>query len=127
MAYDESLAGRIRDILRGEGSLVEKRMFGGLAFMLSGNMCVGVLGDDLMVRCAPEETARLLREPGAREMDFTGKAMRGFVVIGPEVTRDPDGLAAWVERAVRFVRTLPAKPAGRKAGTPKAGRRRAGG
>ena len=109
MAYDEGLAQRIRETLAETGGVVEKKMFGGLAFMLGGNMCVGVNGDDLMVRVGPEAWAEALAQPHAREMDFTGKPLRGFVYVAPAGFESDADLEAWVERGVRFASSLPAK------------------
>ena len=84
-------------------------MFGGLAFMLRGHMCIGVVGDQLMVRVGPDQYAASLRQPHAREMDFTGKALRGFVFVAPAGFDSDDDLMRWVDRALAFNRTQPAK------------------
>jgi TfoX/Sxy family transcriptional regulator of competence genes len=113
MAYDEGLAQRVRELLSeedgGRGDLSEKKMFGGLAFMLRGNMCLGIVKDDLMVRLGPEGYAQALREPGARPMDFTGKALKGLVFVGAEGYESDEALGRWVTRGVSFARSLPAK------------------
>ena len=85
MAYDEGVAQRLRDVFGDRTDVVEKRMFGGLAFMVSGNMCCGVVGKELMARVGPEQYEQALKEPYAREMDFTGKPMKGFVYVGASV------------------------------------------
>lgn len=109
MAYDEGLAERIRDALQDRDDVAEKKMFGGLAFLLGGNMCVGVLGEELMVRVGPDAYAASLGEPHAREMDFTGRPMRGMVMVGETGIEDEGALEAWVERGVAFAGALPPK------------------
>jgi TfoX/Sxy family transcriptional regulator of competence genes len=101
MAYDEGLAERIRSSLGGRDDVLEKKMFGGLTFMIAGRMACGVVHDDLMVRVGPDGHDAALTEPGARPMDFTGRPMRGMVYVAPAaVTTDTD-LQRWVDRAVR--------------------------
>jgi TfoX/Sxy family transcriptional regulator of competence genes len=109
MACDEGLAERVRVLLAGECGVSEKKMFGGMAFMLRGNMAVGVINDDLMVRVGPEAHPALVREPHAREMDFTGKPMKGFVYVGSEGIASDFDLRRWVQRGVTFAATLPPK------------------
>ncbi len=109
MAYDEALADRVRGILSVQPGLSEKKMFGGLSFMLGGNMACGVLGDDLIVRLAPQDQDLALTQPHARPMDFTGRPMKGFVYVGPEALRSDEDLRAWVARGVRFALSLPPK------------------
>ena len=111
MAYDEGLAARIADQLEGEPGLVEKKMFGGLAFLVEGHMCVGIVGDELMVRVGPEAYEEALAEEGARPMDFTGKPMRGLVYVAAEAVAEEPQLAEWIGRGLRFVRGLPPKGA----------------
>ena len=89
--------------------VVEKRMFGGIAFMLRGNMCCGIVRDDLMVRVGPERLEEALAQPHARPMDFTGRPMKGMVYVGPEGLRSDTDLNAWLRRAVEFTETLPPK------------------
>jgi TfoX/Sxy family transcriptional regulator of competence genes len=108
MAYDEALAERVRDRVRAADGVSEKRMFGGLAFLVHGNLLVGVRHDDLLVRVAPEETDEALAEPGASRFDMTGRQLRGWVVVAGEVL-DDDVLDAWLARADRFVARLPPK------------------
>lgn len=107
MAYDEVLASRIRDAA-GDAPLAEKRMFGGLAFLLSGNMAVGVHGDDLIVRVAKDAHSALLAEPGARPFDVTGRPMAGWLMVSGDVL-DDDVLRAWVSRGVSYAGSLPPK------------------
>lgn len=110
MAYDEALADRVREVLvPHHRDLVEITMFGGLCFTLSGNMCVGIVDDELMVRVGPDAYEGALGEPHAREMDLTGKAMRGLVLVGPDGFADDDDLEAWVRRGVDFAVSLPSK------------------
>ena len=109
MAYDEGLAERIRSELSSRGDVVEKKTFGGLCFMVAGNMCCGIVGDTLMARVGPDQYDACLAEKHAREMDFTGRAMKGMVYVSPDgVDADAD-LAKWLGRCLAFVATLPAK------------------
>jgi len=107
MAYDQHLAARIREILGDRDGLTAKEMFGGICFMLHGNMCCGVVNDDLMVRLGPELGEEALHEPYARPMDFTGRPMKGFVYVSPDGTATEPALRAWVARVVAFASTLP--------------------
>jgi len=109
MSYDEGLAERVREVFEERRGLQERRMFGGLAFLLSGNMCVGILGDELMVRVGPEAYAEAIAAPHAREMDFTGRPMKGLVFVGSEGVDSDDELREWVARGVSFASSLPAK------------------
>ena len=109
MAYDEGLAQRIREILSDRKDVIEKKMFGGMAFLLSGHMCAGVLNDELMARVGPDQYEGALREPHVREMDFTGKSLRGFVYVGPQGIIDDRDLIKWMERCIQFVSSLPPK------------------
>ncbi|HKJ24126.1 MAG TPA: TfoX/Sxy family protein [Myxococcota bacterium] len=109
MAYDEGLAQRIREALEEREDVSEKKMFGGLAFLLGGNMSVGIVGDELMVRVGPDAWASALAQPHAREMDFTGRAMKGFVYVAAEGVEDDGDLHGWVERGVAFAGSLPPK------------------
>ena len=84
-------------------------MFGGLCFLLHGNLLVGVWKDALIARLGPEEGEEALREPHVKEFDVTGRAMKGWVLVGPEGVEDDEQLTDWIERAGKFVRTLPAK------------------
>jgi TfoX/Sxy family transcriptional regulator of competence genes len=105
MAYDETLATRVRELVPALG---EKKMFGGLAFLLGGNMAVGVHGDDLIVRCDRAEHAAFLAEPGARPFDVTGRPMAGWLMVAGEVL-DDDVLRTWVDRGVTYAGSLPPK------------------
>jgi hypothetical protein len=110
MAYDEGLAERIRGILDERPDVTEKRMFGGIAFMVSGRMCVGIVKEDLMVRVGPERYEELLAQPHARAMDFTGRPMKGFLFVEPGGFEEDADLAQWVGDAVSYALTVPAKP-----------------
>lgn len=110
MAYDQDVAQRVRGALAAGGvKAVDRSMFGGLAFMVHGHMCVGVLGGELVVRVGPEDYEDALARPHTREMDFTGRAMRGWVVVAPPAVADGASLASWVGRGLDFVATLPPK------------------
>lgn len=109
MAFDETLADRIRSVLKRQKGVAERKMFGGLAFLLNGNMCCGVTKDQLMLRLGEQGTAEALTQPHARPMDFTGKPMKGMVFVAPAGLASDEDLRGWVERAVAFVSTLPAK------------------
>ena len=109
MAYDEGLAERLREVFSAQRDIVEKKMFGGLAFMWRGNMCCGIVDDTLMARVGAEYYAEALKSPHAREMDFTGKVMKVYVYIAPAGFEDDVALQSWVELCLRFVATLPAK------------------
>ena len=109
MAYDEGLAERVRSALLEVDGIVEKKMFGGLAMMLHGNRCCGVLDDDLLVRLGRDGAGQALTEPHVREMDFTGKPMRTMVYVAPDGVASDEDLAAWVHRGVRFASALPRK------------------
>ena len=109
MAYDEDLAGRVRAVLpRGE-AVTERRMFGGLAFMLRGHMFCGIVKDALMARLGPEAVGRALDKPHVRPMDFTGQPMKGMVFIDPAGLHG-DALRQWVDAAAAYARGLPPKP-----------------
>ena len=110
MAYDVELAERIRELTAGE-PVVEKKMFGGLAFLLNGNMSVAASGQGgIMVRVDPAETDALLGEPGAAEFDMGGRGpMKGWLRVSPDVLDDDETLGAWVSRGVSYARTLPPK------------------
>jgi TfoX/Sxy family transcriptional regulator of competence genes len=109
MAYDEAVAGRIRKALAGATNVVEKRMFGGIAFMVRGNMCCGVIGDRLMLRVGPGGYEAALSQPHARPMDFTGRPMKGMVYVEPAGFASPGDLKAWIRKAMAFTLSLPAK------------------
>ena len=109
MAYSEELALRVRQSLGEQPGVVERKMFGGLCFMVHGNMCCGVMGDEVIVRVGAERYKSALNLPNAREMDFTGRPMRGFVVVSSEGVSSDDGLDEWVQRGVEFIASLPPK------------------
>jgi TfoX/Sxy family transcriptional regulator of competence genes len=109
MAYDEGLAERVRDLLALHADVTERKMFGGIAWMVAGNMACGVLGEDLIVRLAPEEAEGALAEAHTRPFDVTGRPLKGFLFISPEATDDEVALAGWVEAALAFAGSLPAK------------------
>jgi TfoX/Sxy family transcriptional regulator of competence genes len=109
MAYDETLAERIRDALVGVPEVTERKMFGGIAFMVAGNMAVGVIGSDLMARIGPEAATAALAEDGVRPMDFTGKPMKNMVYVDESVTADDAALRDWVARCVERAESLPPK------------------
>ncbi len=103
MPHDEQLAKRIRRLLKGNYSVVERKMFGGITFMVNGHMCCGVSGSNLVVRVAPESFAASLNLPHARPMDFTGRPMKGFLYVLPEGNREDSDLKAWTQRGLDFV------------------------
>jgi TfoX/Sxy family transcriptional regulator of competence genes len=109
MAYSESLATRIRQTLNGRRGFTEKKMFGGAAFLLHGNMCVGVWQTSLIVRLGLEQAAMALKEPNVAEFDVTGRPMRGWVMVEAEGLETDEQLRGWIERAIEFVETLPRK------------------
>lgn len=109
MAYDEGLAQRLREAMQGTPGLTEKKMFGGLCFLLNGNMAFGITGEELMVRVGPLGWDEALAQPHAREMDFTGRSLKGFVYVAPSGFEDDDTLSSWVQRGAGFAGSLPAK------------------
>ena len=113
MAYDEALAERTWDALTGREGVSERKMFGGLAFTVGGNMACGVINQDLMVRLEAEDAERALSEQHTRPMDFTGRPMKGFPYVAPAGTDRHDELAAWVELAADHAASLPPKQGGR--------------
>jgi len=102
MAYDEKLAGRVRKLLSSKRNVAEKKMMGGLTFMVNNKMCVGILKDELMARIDPEVYESALKRKGCREMDFTGRPMKGFVFIGPDGTKSKKDLEYWMNQALDF-------------------------
>ncbi|MES2153726.1 MAG: TfoX/Sxy family protein [bacterium] len=112
MAYDEGLAERIRDVLP---KAKEKKMFGGVGWMERGNLVTAVMSEAgmpdpcIIIRCAPEKTASILKEEGVKPFEQRGKAMKGWVLVDAEVIADDDQLREWIERSRKFVATLPAK------------------
>lgn len=109
MPFDEQLAQRVRKLMARKKSFVEKKMFGGVGFLLGGNMCVGVWKDSLIVRIGREAYETALAEFEVGEFDITGKPMTGWVMVRPPAIEEDDQFHAWIGRAVSFVKTLPAK------------------
>ncbi len=109
MAYDEGLSERIRTALGGEIGVTERKMFGGLAFMFHGNMACGIVGHELMVRVGPDAWSEALGLPHAREMDFTGRSLKGMVYVGVAGFAEDDDLRAWMDRGLTFAGSLPPK------------------
>lgn len=109
MAFDETLAERIRQALCRRKGIEEKKMFGGIGFLLNGNMCIGVWKDSLIVRLDKEEAEEALLEPATSEFNITGRSMKGWLLVKPGGIQEDDQLKGWVQRAVRFVGTLAAK------------------
>jgi TfoX/Sxy family transcriptional regulator of competence genes len=110
MAFDEELAQRVRALLDARADADERRMFGGIGFLIAGNMCCGVHGEELIVRLDPDEAAELVAsEPGARPFDMTGRPMRGWLFVAPEATAEDPDLERWVRRGEAFASSLPPK------------------
>jgi TfoX/Sxy family transcriptional regulator of competence genes len=110
VAYDEQLAARIRELVGGERGMQEKKMFGGLAFLVNGNMSVAASGQGgLLVRVDPDESDALVRKPGVETMVMRGRPMAGWLRVDADAVRTKKQLGAWVERGVGFARSLPAK------------------
>jgi len=109
MAYDQVLAGRIRSMLADVAGMDEKKMFGGIGFLIQGNMACGVNGNDLIVRVGPDQYTQAMEQPNTKVFDLTGKPMTGWIVVLPSgVAADAD-LERWVVRGLEFAKTLPAK------------------
>lgn len=108
MAYDSKLAERIRSQLKGI-PFVEKKMFGGVGYLLNGNMACGVNKNDLIVRVPPDKHAGLLKRPHARPFDMTGRPMKGWLIIEADGCKTDKQLSVWVKEGVEFALTLPAK------------------
>lgn len=106
MAFDEALADRIRDGFQDVDGVTDKRMFGGITFMIHGNMAVGVMGDDLIVRLGAEAGLAALTEPGIRAFDFTGRPMKNWIVVDGD-RLDDEGLARWLRAGLDFASSLP--------------------
>ena len=107
MAYDLGLAERVRSLLERRGGFSERKMFGGICYMVNGHMCCGVLKTDLILKLSLEEATRALGSPHVRPMDFTGKPMKSMVYVSPLGTDKDEDLHRWVECAYQFARTLP--------------------
>ena len=109
MAFDESLAARIREALERTKNIVEKKMFGGVAFLFHGNLLVGVRKDSLVVRIGADEYTGAFRDTHVREFDIKGKPMKGWIVVESEGIEGDDQLKEWIRKAMEFVETRPAK------------------
>ncbi|OGO32887.1 MAG: RNA methyltransferase [Chloroflexi bacterium RBG_16_54_18] len=109
MAFSEALAVRVRSYLAGMPLLVEKRMFGGISFLLQGNMACGVHGENLIVRVDPTEYEEILSQQYVRPFDMTGKPMKGWIFVTPEGVERDQELESWIDKGVEFARKLPAK------------------
>jgi len=109
VAFDEALAARVRGVLKGSDGLVEKRMFGGIAFLLNGNMCCGVHGDELIVRLDPERAEAALSDRHVRVFNLTGRPMKGWVLIARGGVATDEALRSWVGRGSDFAGSLPPK------------------
>ncbi|MBI3449433.1 MAG: TfoX/Sxy family protein [Acidobacteria bacterium] len=109
MAFDEKLAGRIRNRLARRKGLTERRMFGGIGFMLNGNICCGVHGERMIVRLSPDESEAALKKAHVRVFDLTGRAMKGWIFVDPAGVRTDASLGKWVDVAVGFAGKLPPK------------------
>ncbi len=109
MAFDDALASRVRSLVSGIPGVSEKKMFGGLAFLISGNMGLGVHGSELIVRTNPAETAAALAKSGVRIFDLSGKPMNGWLLISSSALGSKKALAAWVTKGVEYAQSLPAK------------------
>ncbi len=109
MAYDKGLAQRVRELLEEEPGFAEKKMFGGICFLLSGNMVCGIIKEDLIVRVGADRYEEMLQKPHAVKFDITGRPMKGWVMVLSKALDSDRELNKWVQRAVSFVRTLPPK------------------
>ncbi len=109
MAYDEALADRVRDHIASNPNVVEKKMFGGVAFMNRGNMAVGVSNDELMVRVGLGGHEQAVADPGVRDFDMTGKRMKGWVLVGSQTIADDSDLNDWIDVGMDFAASLPPK------------------
>lgn len=106
MVYNEKLASMVREIIHEKRNISEKKMFGGLAFMLNGKMFCGIVKDDLMVRTGPENYEKALNKPHTRPMDFTGKPMKGFVFVAPQGCKTTKALSEWIGLGLDYVSRL---------------------
>ena len=109
MPHDEILAARLRTLLDGNSAVTEKRMFGGVAFLVNGSMSVGVYKEWLIARLAAESADEALQRPGAKVMDITGRPMKGWLMVAPEGIAEDESLQAWVDESVAFAASLPPK------------------
>ncbi len=112
MAYNNELVERIRSqlvSLAGQDQVVEKKMFGGIGFLISGNMACGVIGDQLIVRLGTESGAKALMQPHTRPFDFSGKPMTGWIYVDPDGYQEDHDLTGWIRQGIEFARSLPMK------------------
>jgi TfoX/Sxy family transcriptional regulator of competence genes len=109
MPYDETVAKRVRNVLKRRKGVTERKMFGGIAFLVNGHMCCGVNEKNIVLRLGKEGAAEAIRERHTREMDFTGTPMASMIYLTPTGYRSEEDLKAWVDRAVQFAKTLPPK------------------
>jgi hypothetical protein len=109
MAFDDKLAERIRRQMGKRRGLTEKKMFGGLAFLVNGNMCCGVHGDEMIVRLDPEQTDEALSRRHTRIFDLSGRPMKGWILVQPKGLTTEDALAKWIEIGSKYASSLPAK------------------
>lgn len=109
MAFCEKLAERIRDVVSDSSGIKEMKMFGGVGFLLNGNMLVGVWNDSLIVRLGAEQAETILNEPFVKVFDITGRPMKGWLLVAPEGIEQDEQLRDWISRATEFVKSLPAK------------------
>jgi len=109
VAYDEKLAERVRKLLAKRKVIAEKKMFGGVAFLLNGNMCCGIHGEEMIVRLNPDETDQALAKPHTRTFDMTGRPMKGWILVKPAGVAREDTLAKWVGLGVSYAASLPPK------------------
>jgi TfoX/Sxy family transcriptional regulator of competence genes len=116
VAYNEELAERVREALSDRADVEEKKMFGGLTFMVAGQMCCGVLKNDLIVRIEPTEFDMLVAQPHVRPFDFTGRPMQGMLYVDNRALADPEALRTWVQRGTEYVKAHPAPAKRRRRG-----------
>ncbi|MCG8636578.1 MAG: TfoX/Sxy family protein [Desulfobacterales bacterium] len=109
MAYSETLANRVRNLVRDRREIVEKKMFGGICVLIHGNMACGILNEDLIVRVGPENYRACLDMEHTRVFDTTGRVMKGWVMVGAEGYASDGALSMWVEKGISFALTLPPK------------------
>lgn len=109
MAYDEDLERRVSMLMDDDPAVATKKMFGGLCYLYNGNMAIGIIGDELMVRVGPDNWQAALEETGVREMDFTGRSLKGYVYVSADAISTTAGLRRWVDVGFAFADTLPPK------------------
>jgi TfoX/Sxy family transcriptional regulator of competence genes len=109
MAFDSNLAERIRKQLAQQKGLTEKKMFGGIGFLLNGNMCCGVLGAEVIIRLDPEQTDKALTNKHTRIFDFSGRPMKGWIFVGTQAVETESDLKHWLQIGLKYVKSLPTK------------------